>query len=223
MKPPILRTAVAGFTAGSLCWASWRLIRISKRWGATDSESVRDLPGDELLPQGRSTTYAISIAAPPEEVWPWLVQIGRGRGGFYTYTAVERLLGADINNLDRIEPSLQTPKPGDRIWMTPERYLGHLPGQFWQVRQVQPGRALVLERKPPESPQRAIWSLVLQPAAGGTTRLLDRHRSEPRPGAAGSLSDGFWLVGTFLMERGMLRGIKARAAHSLRAGCLAPH
>ena len=88
MKRPILHTAVIGFAAGSLCWASWRLIRISKRWGATDSETVRDLPGDELLPQGRSTTYAISIAAPPEEVWPWLVQLGRGRGSFYTYTAL---------------------------------------------------------------------------------------------------------------------------------------
>ncbi|HEY6686165.1 MAG TPA: hypothetical protein VI094_08160 [Propionibacteriaceae bacterium] len=223
MKRPILRTAVVGFATGSLYWASWRLIRISKRWGATDSETVRDVPGDELLPQGRSTTYAISIAAPPEEVWPWLVQLGHGRGGFYTYTAIERLLGADIDNLDWIDPSLQTLKPGERIWMTPERYLGHLPGQFWRVRQVQPERALVLERKPPESPQRAIWSLVLQPAAGGSTRLLDRHRSEPRPGAGGSLSDAFWLVGTFLMERGMLRGIKARAEQSHRNGRLAPH
>jgi hypothetical protein len=167
MKLPILRTAVAGFAAGSLCWASWRLIRISRRWGATDSETVRDLPGDELLPQGRSTTYAISIAAPAESVWPWLVQIGRGRGGFYTYTAIKRLLGADIDNLDRIEPSLQALKPGDRIWMTPERHLRHLPGQFWQVRQVQPGRALVLERKPPESPEPAIgrWCWSQQPAA----------------------------------------------------------
>jgi hypothetical protein len=195
----------------SLCWASWRLIRISRRWGATDSDTVRDLPGDELLPQGRSTTYAISIAAPAESVWPWLVQIGRGRGGFYTYTAIERLLDADIDNLDRIDPGLQPLNPEDRIWMTPERHLGRLPGQFWLVRQVQPGRALVLERKPPENPRPAIWSLVLEPAAGGTTRLLDRHRSEPRPGHAGFLSETFWRVGTLLMERGMLRGIKARA------------
>jgi hypothetical protein len=112
------------------------------------------------------------------------------------------------------DPSLQTLEPGDRIWMTPERYLDRLPGQFWQVRQVQPGRALVLERKSRESPQRGIWSLVLEPAAGGTTRLIDRHRSELRPGLAGSLSETFWLVGTFLMERGMLRGIKARAERS---------
>jgi hypothetical protein len=163
------------------------------------------------LPRGKTTTYAISIAAPPQKVWPWLVQIGRGRGGFYTYTTIERLLGADITNLDRIDPTLQNLVPGDRIWMTPERYLGRLPGQFWSVRDVLPRQALVLERKPPESPQHAIWSLLLEPSADGTTRLVDRHRSEPRAGLAGSLSDAFWLVGTLLMERGMLRGIKARA------------
>ena len=56
IERPMLRTAVVGFTAGSLCWASWRLIQISKRWGATDSEAVRDLAGDELVPQGLSTT-----------------------------------------------------------------------------------------------------------------------------------------------------------------------
>jgi hypothetical protein len=201
----------AAVAAGCLGWAGWQLIRMSKCWGTTASERVAELPGDELLPEGRITTYAITIAAPPHQVWPWLVQIGRGRGGFYTYTAIERLLGADIVNLDRIDLSLQTLKPGDRIWMTPERYLGRLAGQFWSVREVLPGRAVVLERKPPESPQRAIWSFVLEPSASGMTRLLDRHRSEPRRRLAGSLSDRFWLVGTFLMERGMLRGIKVRA------------
>jgi hypothetical protein len=65
--------------------------------------------------------------------------------------------------------------------------------------------------------------LVLEPAAGGTTRLLARHRSEPRPGISGSLSETFWLVGTFLMERGMLRGIKARAEHSHLNGGFAPY
>jgi hypothetical protein len=191
----IALVASTALLASGLGWAGWRLIRRSRRWGATRSEVVAELPGDEFLPTGTSTTIAMTVAVPPEEVWPWLVQIGRGRGGFYTYTGVERLLGADIANLDRIEPSLQTLEPGDRIWMTPERYLGRLLGQFWRVRQVQPGRALVLERTPPESAQRAIWSLVLERSAGGT-RLLDRHRSEPRGGVLGSLAETFWLVGT---------------------------
>jgi hypothetical protein len=149
------------------------------------------------------------------------VQIGRGRGGFYTYTAIERLLAADIDNLDRIDPNPQTLKPGERIWMTPERYLSHLPGQFWRVRQASQDGHSCWNEKPPESPQRAIWSLVVQPAGGVATRLLDRHRGEPRPGISGSPSETFRLVGTFLMEFGMLRGIKARAEQSLRAGDLA--
>jgi hypothetical protein len=166
MKRPILRTAVVGFAAGSLCWASWRLIRISKRWGATDSETVRDLPGDESLPQGRSTTYAISIAAPPEEVWPWLVQLGRGRGGFYTYTAIERLLGADIDNLDWIDPSLQTLKPGQRIWMTngtsatsPVSFGGY-------ARCSQDGHSCWIENRPrARSVPSGLWCCSQQPAA----------------------------------------------------------
>ena len=86
------------------------------------------LPGDDLIPNGRTTaTNAITIAAPPEDVWPWIVQIGRGRAGFYTYTWIENLLGADIHNLDRIDPQLQEHRVGDRIWLTPEKYLGRLP------------------------------------------------------------------------------------------------
>jgi hypothetical protein len=111
----IVSAAGAAFAAACLGWMCWRPVRISKCWGTTASERARELHGDELLPAGRSTAYAITIAAPPQEVWPWLVQIGRGRGGFYTYTAIERLLGADVANVDRIDPSLQTLEPGDRI------------------------------------------------------------------------------------------------------------
>jgi hypothetical protein len=149
------------------------------------------------------------------------VQIGRGRGGFYTYTAIERLLAADIDNLDRIDPNPQTLKPGERIWMTPERYLSHLPGQFWAGTPGEPGRALVLERKTAREP--AASHLVVGGAA--SSRRHDPTAGpaprRPRPGISGSLSETFWLVGTFLMECGMLRGIKARAEQSLRAADLA--
>ena len=87
--------------------------------GASERETAGELPGDELVPGGRRTTYAITIDAPPEQVWAWLVQIGRTRGGFYTYTGLERLLGADIENRDYLDPRLQTLNVGDRIWMTP--------------------------------------------------------------------------------------------------------
>jgi hypothetical protein len=64
--------------------------------------------------------------------------------------------------------------------------------------------------------------LVLEPSAGGMTRLVHRHRSEPQSGLAGSLSDAFWLVGTFLMERGMLRGIKKQAERARDLTCCNP-
>ena len=100
---------------------------------------------------------------------------------------------------------------GDRIWMTPERYLGRLPGQFWQVRSVEPERTLVMDRQPPDSALSATWTLVVEPLPDGRSRLIDRHRGERSPGAVGRASDAFWTMGTLLMERGMLRGIKARA------------
>jgi hypothetical protein len=110
-----------------------------------------------------TTTYAITVGARPEIVWQWVVQIGRGRGGFYTYTWIENLLGADIHNLDHIDPDLQHLAGGDRIWMTPPRYLGRLKGQFWEVQHVEPCQALVMVRRPPQSAVVSTWSLVLEP------------------------------------------------------------
>ena len=95
--------------------------------------------------------------------------------------------------------------------MTPERYLGRIPGQFWRVRSVEPGRALVVDRRPPQSAQNATWTLIVEPLPGGRSRLLDRHRSARRIGVTGRASDPFWAVGTLLMER----GIKARAEQAL--------
>jgi hypothetical protein len=169
--------------------------------GASNAEVARELPGYELVPGGRRTTYAITIDAPPEQAWAWLVQIGRGRAGFYTYTWIERILGADIDNLDFLDPRLQTLKAGDRVWMTPERYLGRLPGQFWRVRSVEPGRALVMDRQPPDSALSATWTLVVGSLPDGRSRLIDRHRGERSAGVVRRASDTFWNVGTLLMER----------------------
>lgn len=75
--------------------------RYMAHWGATEEERRRRLPGDDAIPGSHPTvTNAVSIDVPPEKVWPWIVQIGRGRAGFYTYTWFENLIGADIHNLD---------------------------------------------------------------------------------------------------------------------------
>lgn len=187
------------------------LARKGATWGSTPDERARHLVGDDTFgPDAVRTTNAITVDAPAETVWPWIVQIGRGRGGFYTYTWVERMVGADIRNLDHIEPAFQVLRVGDPVWLTPQTYLGR-PGHAWTVTEVVPGRALALVQRPPDNPLPATWTLQLEPDAGNVTRLLSRHCS-PRPATvAVRLVSTFWAAGEFVMVRGMLRGIKRRA------------
>jgi hypothetical protein len=111
----LLVTIVSGAAA---YLALGRLLRPSySRWGATDEEVRRSLPGDELVPTPRAqSTWAVTIEAPPERVWPWLVQMGQDRAGFYTYEWFENgLLRLNIHNVDRIVPEWQNITVGDRM------------------------------------------------------------------------------------------------------------
>jgi hypothetical protein len=170
-----------------------------RRWGATDEEIERPMPGDELSERA-AANHAITIAAPIDEVWPWLVQIGQDRAGFYSYTVLENLIGADIHNSNRIVPEWQSLKNGDHIRLASEERFGLRP--LLRVSHVQPGRSFVLEG----------WgAFALEPIDEQTTRMIIRtHRTKRAP----------WLrvldffIGEpahFIMERGMLRGIKKRA------------
>ena len=86
----------------------WRARRWFLTWGTVPSEQSAVLPGDELLvAPAMTTTRAITIDAPPEAVWPWLAQMGQGRGGFYSYDWLENVFGLGIHNADRIEPDWQ--------------------------------------------------------------------------------------------------------------------
>ena len=189
--------------------------RWHRRWGATRHEAVESLPGDELVPGADlRTTRAIDINAAPTAVWPWLVQMGQGRGGLYTYEWIENLLGAKIHNLDRIDPALQQLEVGDNIRLTPEMYLGRIPGQSYEVRQIATERALVLLQQLPTGGSTS-WSFVLRPSGTTRTRLIVRgRRSAPASLAEGMARQLELLLlepGYFIMERGMLRGIKTRA------------
>ena len=87
-----------------------------RRWGASEEEARRRLPGDELVASPTfASTRAVTIAAPPAAVWPWLVQMGQGRGGLYSYDRLENLFGLDVHSADRIVPELQQLNVGDRI------------------------------------------------------------------------------------------------------------
>ena len=171
------------------------------RWGATDDEVRRPLPGDDVVPEPAvESTRAITIQAPAAEVWKWLVQIGQGRGGFYSYDWLENLAGIEVHSADRLDPALQSLAVGDFIRAAPEQTL---PDAGWKVVAVDPGRALVLQG----------WgAFVLDAVDPHTTRLLARSRMPGRPALLTALRNAMtWELPHFIMERKMLLGIKARA------------
>lgn len=201
--------AVAGY---ALMVRPWHL-----RWGASEAEAQRPLPGDELVPEPRlSATHAITILASAAEVWPWLVQIGQGRAGFYSYDWIENLMGLNIQSTDRIVPELQHLAIGDVVPLAP--------GGFGvPVAAIEPGRALVLHGDTrsgganvpvmkPSDYMNTSWAFCLEEIDAGTTRLIERFRADYNPSLQNTLFYRALLEpGSFVMERGMLLGIKRRA------------
>jgi hypothetical protein len=174
------------------------------RWGATPAEVAAPLPGDDLVARPTvEATRALTIAAPPETVWPWIVQMGYGRAGFYSIALVERALGLHgLHNADMILPEFQHLAVGDQVPQTPTA--------GWTVRALDAPHLLVWAAGDMYS-----WTWVLQPLNGGWTRLIVRTRIRyPRT----PLWAVFFVLqeagGEFLMLRQMLLGLKARAERS---------
>ena len=89
-----------------------------RRWGATEAERVAPLAVDDLVePGARSITRAITVHAPIDDVWPWLIQIGQDRAGFYSYSFLENLVGAGMHNASYVHPEWQQRQPGDSVWL----------------------------------------------------------------------------------------------------------
>jgi hypothetical protein len=181
---------------------------IYRTWGTTRAERSMVLPGDALVPDARyRVDHGITIRAPADSVWPWLVQLGQDRGGFYSYAWLERLVGADIHNADRIHPEWQQLKPGDLVRATQPDYLGGRLGEpGWRVSAIVPGRAIILEN----------WgAFVLHPIDQGTTRFFVRTRGDGRPSFAavllGPINVFVFEPAHFIMQRGMMLGIRDRA------------
>jgi hypothetical protein len=188
------------------------------RWGATAAERARVLPGDALIPAPRlAYTRAITIKAPAADVWPWLVQMGQGRGGLYSYDGLENLVGCDIHSAAAILPAYQHLQVGDQIRFGPEGK--QFPGQL--VLALQPGRSILMCGLNPATRQAdmsATWVFVLEEQADGTTRMLVRGRNRYAPGVASHLIWHLVEPVAFVMERRMLRGIKARAERAQAPG-----
>jgi len=173
-------------------------------WGATDDEAQGGVAGDDLMPEaGIVSTRVVEIEAPPSAIWPWLVQMGPGRGGAYSYDWIERRLGIDIRNVDRIVPELQDLKVGDEIEM---------PGYKMRVERLDRERAMVIR----SSNGAWLWAFELRPL-DGHTRLISRNSFDT---SALRLQD--WVAypiiepGSWVMERKMLLTIKQRAENLAR-------
>jgi hypothetical protein len=192
--------AVGALSAGLVA-----MVAAARTAGTTPDEPGRHLPGDELLPDAAIvTTRATTISAPPAAVWPWLVQMGYQRGGWYAVDALERLIGAGDfltgDSADRIVEELQNLAVGERVPLNDRMHL--------VVARFEPDRALVLAL--PDQPLEWIWSFVLEPIDDGSTRLLIRTRIGARDR---------WMVpllpvldaGHMTMELVQLRNLRERA------------
>ena len=188
--------AAAGILLGPPLW------RRMLHWGATAAETRRALPGDELVPDpDLVATRAISIAASPAEVWPWLVQIGVGRAGAYSWDWLDRLFGLDVRSSHRIVASLQGLAVGDVIPVAND-------GTGLRVRAIE--RERVLSTCTDDGTW--AWTWILE-SAGGSTRLISRTRmSTARSSLPARLATWLLLVpASWVMERRMLLGLRERA------------
>jgi hypothetical protein len=181
------------------------------RRGSTKDEAQRSLPGDELVPEPKFVwNQAITINAPAAEVWPWVVQIGNQRAGWYSWDGIHRLLGVagsvddPRGSANRIIPELQNLEVGDKIRMMPEE-MG-IPG--YTVVSIEPDRALVTHI---DDENGSSWVWVLDPIDAETTRLIVRFRQKWEPGLMGL---AIWIgdeLGSLVMQPKTLLGIKQRA------------
>jgi hypothetical protein len=184
------------------------------------------MPGDQLIPKPKwMWTHAVTVNAPADQVWPWLVQTGQGRGGFYSYELLENMVGCDIHNADRIIPELQKLKVGDGIRLHPKA--PPLP-----VALIEPSRALVLHAKDyspaeesqeptktkPEKNFSTSWGFYLDKIDDSTTRLTSRWKISYNPTLMNKLGYGPFIIGPigFVMDRKMLLGIKKRAEANIK-------
>ncbi len=189
---------LAASSLGYLLARRWHL-----RWGATEEEIRRPMPGDELVPRVHlETTRAVTIEAPPESVFPWLVQMGYQRGGWYSY---DRLDNQGVPSASRILPELQNLKVGDQ--------LAPIPGGFI-VHALDSPRSMVLVSKSKEGRIFVSWTFQVEPIGSGHSRFIERLRCRYELSPAGM----FWFLfvepADFIMMRKQMLNIKRRAEYA---------
>ena len=213
------KATFAVFTAGTALGIAYdRFLRPwHQHWGMTPDELNRSWPGDELLPNAcGNATRAITINAPALQIWPWIVQIGQDRAGFYSYTQLENLVGCEMHNADQIVPDWQERQVGDMVWMTPKSKFNGV-GRM-EVALLEPNRAMILippSDVPPAARPGGVangtWGFILEPIDEHSTRLIMRGRGECAPRLRDRvIGYAFWEPVHFIMERKMMLSIKER-------------
>lgn len=200
-------------------------------WGLSREDAERVHPGDELVPHPSwAWTHAVEIAAPAERVWPWVVQIGQDKAGFYSYQWLENLAGCDLQNADSIRPEWQLLDPGDSFRIHPSvpalRVRSIQPGHFFVVGSEMEGTAgdpSSLER--PEHAIQVSWSFLVEPLGRDRCRFISRYRIAYGRDVWTRLTYGPGMVEPigFVMDRGMLLGVKRRAERAQEASSLSLH
>lgn len=217
----ILLVFLAVIAAGIVVWALFFRSRM-KVWGLTEAEKAAALPGDELIPTPRwGFKQAITVHAPPEFVWPWLVQMGYQRAGWYSLDAVEKAIGAgdfvDGHSSVRIVPELQTLQVGDVI-----KIAEPLP---YTVNRLEENRLLLLYAasepapgQPAGSGLKTNWTFALKPQGEQSTRLFARFVFDAPATFGNTMAFGiFTHGGALLMSPSQLKGIKQRAEAAWQA------
>jgi hypothetical protein len=199
------RTSVAAGAAlaagvGSLAYPLF-FRRWCLTWGARPDDVSRELPGDELLADaGIVSTRAITIDAPPSAIWPWLVQMGSGRGGVYTYDWIENLFRLDMHSARQILPQFQDLKVGDELPLGPGR-------PTMRVAVCDAEHTLTIQF----ADENWVWIFALF-AEDGRTRLISRNRIAATGAPPARMFNMLVMEpGSLIMERKMLLGIKQRA------------
>ena len=173
-------------------------------WGATGEEQQAALPGDDV-DAPPYVTRAITIDAPPSAVWPWIVQIGQDRAGFYSNTWIENLFGSDIRNADSIHPEWQQRAVGDRVPLA-------RPDLLFGAGAV--GHTDIVVLQPPHAIGIIVGRFVLEPLGENGTRLLFREslqtQGPPAQGPA-AIRALVWEPAHFVMVHRLLEGIQERA------------
>lgn len=199
-RPARRRTAWTLALGGLLAPAVYGLVVRPwlKDWGSTEQERRRRWPGDGAGRPLFTSTRAVTVEAPAEEVWRWLVQIGQDKGGFYSYDWLENLAGCRLHSADRVHPEWQATAAGDPLTI--------FPGFATTFTAVDPPRSLVIQD----------WgSYVVEPVDAQTSRLIARGHQDREPAALGYVLA--IELPHAIMEHRMLVGIKRRAEAAVRA------